>query len=164
MSSDYIIIALIWIVGILLFVFLTPKQSRRRLIFATLAFQTIIWFNALIHVQFNFISFPIRDFPKATDILFATEYFLYPLLCGFFLIHQPKKNVYQKYGYLSLFISALVAIDLILVHFTHLITYIHYSWIFKWLIFLGIFMIVNGLNDWFFKDNLLLEAEKRVSQ
>ncbi|MFD1040658.1 CBO0543 family protein [Virgibacillus byunsanensis] len=154
---------LIWIIGIALFIIITPKNLKRKLILAFLVCQALKWLSGLLHLKFDLISFPTREFPNASDILLATEGFLYPLLCGFYIIYEPKNNFLIRVVYLSICISVLVLIDLMFVKFTKLIDYVNYAWYWTWLVFLGLFVITNVIYHWFFRNKLLFEPEKRIS-
>lgn len=94
----------------------------------------------------------------------TTDYFLYPLLCGFYIIYEPNQRLFVRFIYLSACISALVLIDLMFVKFTGLIEYLNYAWYWTWLVFFCIFAITNIIYQWFFRSKLLFEAEKRITQ
>ena len=152
MSVDYVYIIIMWVIGMLAFLFLTPKNHYRKLLFTLLVCQAFLWLNSLIHVEFNLLAYPVREFPKATDLLITTEYFFYPLLSGFYIAYEPKRSLMIRVIYLSIWISAFTLYDLILVNYTNLVTYVHYAWYFTWIDYFCIFAVTNLVNHWFFKD------------
>ncbi|GGM24163.1 hypothetical protein GCM10011351_07380 [Paraliobacillus quinghaiensis] len=162
MGFDQIIMMLIWLSGITGFVVLTPKHLKRRLLLATFNFQALVWLCSLILVSNGFISYPIRDFPNAIDVLLATEYVLYPLLYGFHIIYKPK-NLVTRRIYLLTSVSIITAIDVILVYFTDLVLYVHYTWYWKWITIFVLFHLTNITFNWFMKEEVAFENEKRVS-
>ncbi|MDL4842520.1 CBO0543 family protein [Aquibacillus rhizosphaerae] len=164
MEFNYIILITIWIIGVALFITFTPKHKKRRLILAFLICQAFTWLSDLLLLNFNLIAFPVREFPSATDMLVTTDYFLYPLLCGFYIIYEPEQRLFVRFIYLSACISTLVFIDIMISKFTDLIEYLNYDWYWTWLLFLCIFAITNIIYQWFFRSKLLLEAEKRITQ
>lgn len=164
MSFDYILLTFVWIIGFILFVLFTPKQYKRKMILAALVFQSFAWLNALIHLELKLIAFPIREFPEASNILFATEYFLYPILYGLYIIHQPKKHFAIRFIFLLAVVSGLVAIELVFVHFSHLVVYINYAWYFEWVTFFIMFVLANYVYYWFDNENSLFKKKERILQ
>jgi hypothetical protein len=164
MSVEFVILIAMWAIGIISFLIFTPNRHRRKLIFGYLVCKTLTWLSTLFHVKFNLLIFPIREFPKATDLLLTTEYFFYPLLCGFYIIHEPKLNYFVRFLYLSLWISILVIIDVMIEKYTNLIEYIHYDWYWTWLNFFCIFALSNMIYHWFFREKTLFRDDKRVTQ
>lgn len=161
MSVDHVFIILMWVMGMLAYLFLTPKKHYRKLLFTLLVCQTLLWLNSLILVEFDLIDYPVREFPKATNLLITTAYFFYPLLCGFYIAYEPKQTMMVRLFYLSIWISALVLYDLILVNYTNLIKYVHYAWYLTWIDFFCIFAVTNVVYQWFFKDkeHFLMDRE-----
>ena len=152
MSVDYIIIILMWVIGIIAFIFLTPKKRYRRVLVTALICQTFLWVNSLVHVEFNLLAFPVREFPKATDLLITTEYFFYPLLSAFYVAYEPKGSLRIRLIYLSVWISFIAFYDQMLVNYTNLVEYVHYAWYFTWIDFFCIFAVTNWIYQWFFKN------------
>ncbi len=160
MLLNYLIIITIWLLGCLLFIFATPKHKKREFILAYFICHTLTWLSNLLHLEFDLFTFPVREFPKATDMLLARDFF-YPVLCGFYIIYKPKFKNISRFFYLSAWISILVFIEVILVLFTDLISYIHYAWYWAWLVYFSIFAISNAIFNWFF-NNVMLEEEVRI--
>jgi hypothetical protein len=163
MNIDYIVMALIWIIGLILLKVFTPKNRKRKLIFAIFICQAFIWLSDLIHVKYKLLLFPTREFPHATDILITTDYFFYPLLCGFYIIYEPKVNLLWRTLYLSLWISGIVLFDVLIERYTNLIEYINYAWYWTWGVFFCLFALTNLIYHWFFHRSLFFRAEKRVT-
>lgn len=162
MSIDYVILIFVWIIGACVGIFFIPKQQKRKAIFAALLFQSFTWLNSLLHLELGLIAFPIREFPEASDFLFATEYFLYPILYGLYIIHEPKKHFSLRFIYLLVVVSGLVGIELIFVHFTNLVVYIHYAWYLEWQAFFIMFMLTNYVYRWFHNECSYSENEERI--
>lgn len=168
MSIDYIVIILMWVIGILAFIFLTPKNHYRKVLFALLLCQAFVWISSLLHVKFHLLAFPVREFPKATDVLVTTEYFFYPLLSGFYIVFEPKpkhkRSLAIRAVHLSIWTSGLVLIDHLLEKYTNLIEYLHYAWYFTWIDFFCIFAVTNLIYQWFFKDKAHFPEDREVAK
>ncbi|WP_144555412.1 CBO0543 family protein [Bacillus sp. X1(2014)] len=164
MSVDYIFILAMWVSGVMAYMFLTPKNQYRKLLFSLLTCQSLLWLNSLIHVEFNLLAFPVREFPKATDLLITTEYFFYPLLCGFYIGYEPKRSYKIRLIYLSVWISFLTVYDVILVKYTNLIEYVHYAWYFTWIDLFCIFAVTNWIHQWFFKNKENFRVEQEAAE
>jgi hypothetical protein len=164
MNTEFVILIIIWVVGLISFFLFTPKRKHRNLIFGYLVCKTLTWISTLFHVKFNLLIFPFREFPKATDLMLTTEYFFYPLMCGFYIIYEPKLKYLGRFFYLSLWISVLVIIDVMMEKYTNLIEYIHYDWYWTWLNFFCIFALSNRIYHWFFSEKTLYRDDKRVTQ
>jgi len=163
MSLEIIILILIWTIGVLLFVCFTQKRKRKFLL-AFLFCQSFTWISTLVYTSLDLIAFPTREFPIATDLLVTTEYFFYPLLCGFYIIYEPKVNFFFRIIYLSLFTSLLVLLDVILEKHTNLIEYVQYAWYWTWISLFCLYAFTNFIYHWFFQDHLLFRAEKRITK
>lgn len=162
MSIDLFIIILTWILGILSFIFFTPKNRRRRFIFAFLVCKGISWFVLLVETQFKLIYFPFRELPFASNVLITNGYFLYPLICGFYIISEPKTNYLFRFFYLSLWISGLTVYVELLENYTNLIKYRHFAWYWTWFDFCWIFTLTNMIYRWFFNHITLFREDKET--
>ncbi|MFC5449743.1 CBO0543 family protein [Paenibacillus aestuarii] len=151
MNVDRATLAVIWILGITILFFI-PAAKRREAFVAFLACQCLTWFDSMMQVQFGLISFPVREFPKATDLLVTSEFFMYPYACGLYFINKPKaRGTLFKISALMLWVTCLTGIDLFLVNFTHLISYDRYAWYWSWLDFLVTFILADLYSEWFLK-------------
>jgi hypothetical protein len=162
MSRDYTVIILIWVIGIIAYLFLTPKNRYRKVLFALLLCQTFVWVSSLLHVKYHLLAFPVREFPKATEVLVTTEYFFYPLLSGLYIIFEPKRSLAIRIIYLSLWISGLTVMDVMLEKYTNLIEYVHYAWYLTWIDFFCIFVVTNLIYQWFFKDKAHFHVDREA--
>jgi hypothetical protein len=163
MSKEALILVLIWVLGISAFVLLIPKNSRRRFIFAFLACQCLTWLDSLILVQFNLISFPFREFPKATDILFTTSSFMYPLIYAFYLFYIHKAKRIGRLLYLSIWVSGIAIFVELDEKFTDLLKFHNFSWYWTWLNFFLIFALLNVIYRWFFIDKALFQEDRETT-
>lgn len=164
MSVDYVYLIIMWVIGIIAYLFLTPKKHYRKMLFTLIVCQSFLWLNSLIHVEFNLLDYPVREFPKATELLITTEYFFYPLLCGFYIAFEPKRSIMGRFIYLSIWISALALYDLILVNYTNLIDYVHYAWYFTWMDYFCIFAVTNLVYHWFFKGKEQYHTDREAAK
>ncbi|WP_223592332.1 CBO0543 family protein [Neobacillus bataviensis] len=164
MTVDVWVLILIWMIGFAAFMLFVPKNRRRRFLIAFLICQTFTWLIAVLLVYFDRISYPIREFPKATHLLLALNYFFFPLLCGFYIIYEPKRNYTVRLLYLSGWVTGVVVIIKLLEKYTGLLQYQHYAWYWSWLNFFWMFAVTNLLYRWFFKDKAMFQSDKGATQ
>lgn len=164
MAIEYIIMILMWISGLIAFILFTPKNRRRRLIFAFLVCKTFAWLTNLLQAWYGVISFPIREFPEATSVLITTGYFFYPLICGFYIIFEPKANLMVRFFYLAIWVSAAAIFEVVIEMYTNLIEYIHFAWYWTWIEFFCLFAVSNIIYKWFFRDKSLFQKDKEIVQ
>lgn len=163
MDKEYLILIMMWILG-LLSLYLIPKKKFPIAIFALLSCQALTWLNCLIHVKYQLIAFPVREFPKATDVLLTTDFLIYPLICALCYILEPKGKWFIRFSSFVFWISILTIIDFLLEKYTDLIEYVHYNAIWTWINFFLIFMIMRFCTRWFFKDIRLFQADWRATR
>ena len=73
-------------------IFYIPKGQSRKAFLSLLAFQTTTWFVSIVLVQTGALIFPVREFTKATGVVFTTEFFFYPVIFVWFIFLFPHKN------------------------------------------------------------------------
>lgn len=163
MTIDRLVLITIWAVSLIAVILFIPRRKRREAAIAFLACQAITWVNSMLHVKYGLLSFPVREFPKATELLFTTEYIMYPLMCAFYYIHEPKTGKLLRFFYLAGCITGLTVVDAMIVKHTHLIVYLKYGWYWTWIDFFVIFLITNVYCKWFFKQGAL-SADRRTAR
>lgn len=151
MSKDVIVMALIWVTASIAVILFIPRGRWAEAIFVYMLSNSLTWINALIHLQYGLISFPVREFPKATDLSSTLDYFGYPLVIVFYFLYEPNKNWSIRLLYLSAWITCLVLFDLTLVKFTNLVKYQVYHWYWTWIDFFVVFFIIRMISKWFFR-------------
>jgi hypothetical protein len=163
MMKEYWVLGLLWIVGIMTF----WSVARNRLpiaIFSLLICQALTWLNTLLHVKFHLLAFPVREFPKATDLLFTTEYFFYPVICTVcYLFESRRSRMSERLLTVLFFISLLTLIDGCLERYTDLVEYLNYGLFWTWLDFIFIYYISRCCTNWFFKDVSHFQADWRAT-
>jgi hypothetical protein len=163
MTLEYWVLILIWSASIVAVALYIPNHKRREAVLAFLACQAVTWLNSLIHVNYGLLAFPVREFPKATDLLFTSEYMMYPLMCAFYYIYEPYSGNLLRLFYLVGCISCLTIVDTVIVTYTDLIDYPNYSWYWTWIDFFAIFLLINIYCKWFFKQGICYQ-DRRVAR
>ncbi|MGG1678273.1 CBO0543 family protein [Neobacillus sp. NRS-1170] len=164
MTVDVLVLILIWVIGFIAFMLFIPKNRRRRFLIAFMICQSFTWLIAVLLVYFDRISYPIREFPKATHLLLALNYFFFPLLCGFYIIYEPKRNYTVRLLYLSGWVTGVVVIINLLEKYTNLLKFQHYAWYWSWLNFFWMYGLSNILYRRFFKDKAMFQSDKGATQ
>ncbi|MCD9021498.1 CBO0543 family protein [Cohnella silvisoli] len=151
MTLERRVLIMIWIASIIAVVLFIPKHKRREAIVVLLTCQAITWLNGILHVEFGLLAFPVREFPRATKLLFTSEYMMYPLMCAFYFIYEPHSRKLLRLPYLVAWISGLTMVDVMIERYTNLIEYVNYFWYWTWIDFFLIFLLTNVYCKWYFK-------------
>jgi hypothetical protein len=163
MTLERLILVLIWVTGSIAFLLYIPSQKRREAILSFLACQAITWVNGTLHIKYGLLEFPVREFPKATELLFTSEYIMYPLICAFYYIYEPASGKLLRLLYLVSCISCLTVVDVLIETYTDLIEYKNYNWYWTWIDFFLIFLLTNAYCKWFFQEGFFYK-DRRTAQ
>ena len=68
-----------------------PKDQFRKAFLSMLSFQATTWFVSIVLVQTGALIFPVREFTRATSVVFTTEFFFYPTIFVWFICLFPHK-------------------------------------------------------------------------
>jgi hypothetical protein len=71
-----------------------PKGEIRKALLAFLVFHTTTWIVSIALVQVDLIQFPLREFSKATGVVFIPQFFIYPVFFTWFyfgLSYKPSR-------------------------------------------------------------------------
>lgn len=69
--------------------FYVPKAKHRLAFISLITFEATTWASINILVQSNQISFPVREFAKATQVGFLQNFLFYPMIFAWFMILYP---------------------------------------------------------------------------
>lgn len=85
----FILIAMIIIsISTILYI---PKDQFRKALLSLLVFQATTWFVSIVLVQTGSTVYPVREFMKATSVVFTPEFFFYPINFVWFIFLFPHK-------------------------------------------------------------------------
>jgi hypothetical protein len=146
------IIILVWIFGLAMVVIFVRRANARRFILAYMTSQAIVWFSVILQVKLRIISFPVREFPKATDIGFTMAYFLYPILIGIYILLEPRLSRAIRTLYLLLWCTALTWFNYLLTHYTQLMDYLHLNWFMGSMFFIFLLVLTNVVVRYFYRN------------
>ena len=164
MNVEVIILFLLWVSGITAIALFIPRNRLRAFLFALLVCQAFLWVSTLIHAKYGLLSFPVREFPKATDVLFTTEYFFYPLTLGWYTRFEHKESLMIRLCYMAIWVTVITGIDYLIEKYSDLIVYENYAWYWSWLDFYIIIFLSSLIYRWFFKDHGWSQADRRVDK
>lgn len=157
------ILYFVWITTTLSFFFLIPKSKVRLAIVAFLFKQAMTWPMGLYVVDMGWIQYPIRLFENSNKASFTFEYFAYPVLCMYFNIYFPeRKSLLIRGAYYIMFCSVITVIELLLMHFTNLIRYIHWDAYLTWITLFITFYATRLFCLWFFKPHITLAGKPKT--
>ncbi|WP_281287138.1 CBO0543 family protein [Paenibacillus hemerocallicola] len=160
LSFERFVLISIWAVG-LTACLLIPADKRREGWIAFLMCQAFSWIGALLEVRLGWIAFPVREFPRATDLGVTTEFFFYPLCCALYFIFEPRRTRLMRGLYLLIWAFGLAMLDGLLSNYTDLLEYGRYAWYWSALDIALIFAVSNVYTRWFFKSSAM-RSERRM--
>jgi len=145
---EIIIETVSWIIGILLLLFLVPKEKTRLAFLSILVMQAITWPLGFITVELRLLSYPVRFFDYATTSSFTFEYFLFPIVSALFTIYYPKKPSFLRILiYTSAIVSSITLGEVILEKYTDTIEYLHWEWYWSWISMFIVLHIAKKLTN-----------------
>lgn len=162
MSKEQWILVLIWAVCLSLYA-VVPKIKRREFVLALLTIQGMKWLVTFMLVKYGLISFPIREFPKATDLGFTLQAILMPTLSSAYSIWQPNRSLPVRMIASAIFLLLAALLYSALAAYTELIKYDHYAWYWAWICFFALFWITETYSRWFFRSSCL-RAEREAAR
>jgi hypothetical protein len=132
MNLNYWILAGVWAVSLLLVLFI-PKDRRRIAVLAFLFKQLLTAVLGHIVVEFNMLTYPVRELSDINRTSFTYEFLAYPMVCAIFNVYYPthRSRLWQV-GYYVLFTTVLTVPELLIERYTDLIRYIHWNWFWTW--------------------------------
>ncbi|MDF2840296.1 MAG: hypothetical protein K0Q99_1068 [Clostridia bacterium] len=105
MSMERFLLIAMVIIPVFSFLYI-PKNQFKKALMSFLAFQATTWFVSIMLVETETVVFPVREFVKATRIVFITEFFFYPIIFVWFIFLAPKMiSLKYKILHWCLFIS-----------------------------------------------------------
>jgi hypothetical protein len=69
-----------------------PKGQLRKAMLTFVTFQATTWFISILLVQINVVTFPVREFSIATNVVFIPQFFIYPTFFTWFIFLFSEKN------------------------------------------------------------------------
>lgn len=148
------ILYLIWIGTMVSLFFFIPKSKVRLALVAFLFQQALTWPLGLIVVDMGWIQYPIRFFQNANYASFTFEWFFYPVVSVYFNIYFPEgKSLLAQAAYYILVCSTLTIMELLILHYTHLIIYIYWNAYLTWITLFSTMYMNRKFCLWFFKLN-----------
>ncbi|MCH1624396.1 CBO0543 family protein [Fredinandcohnia quinoae] len=143
MLIEHLILIGMWVIGFASFLLFVPRKKWRRGLMAILVFQAWIWLFDMPAFQLDWLTAPVRELPKATDLPLTIDYFFYPVL---FSIYYVNKKVMSSQWYEILYFFAWVSVitlfDVCIERYTDLLEYGYLTWYWMWL-YLGFLFYIS---------------------
>lgn len=137
-------------IGIILLA-LVPKERRKEAAAVFLFQQFPGWVLGLAVVELGWISYPVRDFQKASYTSFSFEFLLLPTIAVYYnLLFPAKATVRLQLLYTFGFGAALTVPEYIIMRTTRLIDYIHWDWYWTLLSVMAVLALSRLFHVWFF--------------
>jgi hypothetical protein len=134
-----------WLLSVSLVGILVPRRRLRLFIVAFLAGQMVVWVAAVALIEFKLIAYPIREFPKATNMGFTMEYLVYPVLIGLYIIYEPQQGWGRRALYLLAWSCGLGLFQYGLAVGTELLEFVWFNWQYAGLVFACILIATNRI-------------------
>ena len=163
MSLEINLLFLIWVIGVIMIAFGVPSHKRHSFFVAFLTAQGMEWLAEILLLQFNVVSFPVREFPKASEMSITLMIFLLPLCCATYVIYEPKKKSWPiRILYLAFWANVMTWMEIMISHFTDLQDHKSYYWLVAMLLFSFELIVANAVVRWFFHNSSLLQRDRRT--
>lgn len=91
MINNYVAMAVIIALAVLLLLIFVKKGQVRTALFAFLIAQLFSWPITLLYVQFGLQTNPVRMFPHATTSNFLFAFIFHPSVFTVYYLHYPQK-------------------------------------------------------------------------
>lgn len=160
MSLEQNLLLLTWIFGLLVIAFGVPYGKRHSFFIAYLTAQGLDWLAEILLLQFNIVSFPIREFPEASDMSITLMIFLMPLCCAIYVIYEPQKSWPIRTLSLVCWAGVMTLIEIIISDFSNLQDNKRYYWLVAELVFSVELVVTIAVVRWFFRDSSMLRRDK----
>ncbi|MCC2684597.1 MAG: hypothetical protein K0R75_1496 [Paenibacillaceae bacterium] len=148
-KNEYIELS-IWVVSIALMLFFIPRARIREAAVSFMFTQLLSWILGYLVVYFGLLSYPKHFFATATDTSFTYEFLAFPAISAIMNVHFPTgKPVWLQIGYWLLFPTVLTLVEIVLVHYTNLILYIHWAWYISWISIAATMLLAFAFHNWF---------------
>lgn len=156
---EYVILAAMWLFGIVGFILFIPQKDRRKGLLAAMMFQAIIWICDMPSFKYGLLSAPVRLFPKASDLTLTINYFFYPVLFSIYYVHKRAKcSLWSRITYFFVWVSIITLYDNVLERYTDLLEYGRLTWFGMWLYIGFLFYVSQVCCNWFYKEKPCFKA------
>jgi hypothetical protein len=163
MNTDQLILVLIWIIAPAAMVLFVRRGTWPQFALAFLLCQSFTWVTVILHVKFGIFSYPVREFPKATEMGFTMQYLLYPTVCGLYQLRKPEGTPLRRILYMLLpWTVGITIFHWLLGEYTGLLEYNRSHSVWVWMIITLNFVLVSIISRWFFKDPAAFKTEERI--
>jgi hypothetical protein len=123
----------VWVISLLLILFFIPKSQYREAWISFMFMQVPAWLFGLIIVQYGLIQYPDSLIDHAVSTSYTYEFLALPTVSALYNLYYPAgRSALVKLRHALLYPSWMTAIEIILVNYTNLIKYVHWTWYFTW--------------------------------
>ena len=102
-------------------IFYIPKDKYRLALLSVVTSQAITWAASLVMIELGLYSFPVREFPHATQSSFLHLFVFYPAVFTWFILLFPTgASLFKRAAHYLIFISAIVWFEYYMAVYTKL--------------------------------------------
>lgn len=159
MDMERNLLLLVWFVCITAIYFLVPRAKAHEFVLCFLVCQAVGWVVEVLLVQFDLVAYPLREFPKASELNITFKVVWTPVAGGLYYIYRPRANKWAICIYFAVWISLLTLIDGMLAAKTELVDYVHFHWSLMAIVLSIIFLSARVLVSRFFRDRNVFRKE-----
>ncbi|WP_123042538.1 CBO0543 family protein [Cohnella candidum] len=160
MNLEQNLLLVIWVFSLLAILFGVPYGRRHSFVIAFITAQGLDWLAEILLLQYHVLSFPIREFPKASDMSISLMILYEPLCCAAYVIYEPRKSWPIRALYLAFWVNVMTWTDIAISHFSQLQDHKSYYWLVAELVFGAELVVTNAVVRWFFSNSSLLRRNR----
>jgi hypothetical protein len=160
MSVEQNVLLFLWFAGTAVIAFAIPRNQWHALVLCFLAGQAIGWMMETMLLELRVVTFPIREFPRATLLAVTNKIMFIPVMSGLYVTYEPRKSWRMRLIYLLVWACLLASIENLIATFTKLLDYTGFNWWWAVLLYASVLAAINGIVRWFFRDRSVFRHEK----
>jgi hypothetical protein len=160
MSLEQNLLLLLWVAGLALTIFTVSGDKWHQWAVAFLACQAFAWLAEILIVKLDLVAYPVREFPKASDLSLTLEIMLVPVCAALYVIHEPSSSWMARFRHWAIWTCSAAVIDKAVAHYTRLQDHSGFHWWMTVVLFGSKFLAVNLFVRWFFRNPMLFKEER----
>lgn len=142
-----------WII-VFISVWFIPKEKAAQASVIFFITQLFTWVCGLLVVELGWLEYPVRELSRANATSFSFEYFTFPIMTIFLVLHYPdQKPIPIRLFYVFAFSSVLTTIEYFVEKYTLIVDYHVWKLYWTWISVTLLVYIIMRIYTWFFNSD-----------